>query len=146
MPRKIGKSKATCHPDRDLAGKGLCRSCYASKHERENRTHRNNTKRDWTSVNPDKVRVVKIKQMYGLSLIELEEMRKRQKGKCMICRNNMYGKNEHIDHDHVTKKVRGLLCNTCNAGLGFFKEDLVNLYRAIEYLKLFGTISKKKIS
>jgi len=39
-----------------------------------------------------------------------------------------------IDHDHRTGQVRGLLCHTCNAGLGMFKDNIELLHRAIMYL------------
>lgn len=44
----------------------------------------------------------------------------------------------HIDHCHKTGKVRGLLCNTCNKGLGLFKDSKVILREAIRYLEERG--------
>ncbi len=41
----------------------------------------------------------------------------------------------HVDHNHKTGKVRGLLCYNCNNGIGRFKEDIETLEKAIEYLK-----------
>ncbi len=43
-----------------------------------------------------------------------------------------------IDHDHKTHKIRNLLCNNCNTGLGLFNDDILVLSSAIDYLKKYG--------
>jgi hypothetical protein len=40
-----------------------------------------------------------------------------------------------VDHDHITGKVRGLLCNDCNLGIGHFKDNIEKLKLAIKYLE-----------
>lgn len=69
---------------------------------------------------------------YGISFKDYSEMEKNQDYKCKICKIKQ---KLHVDHDHSTGKVRGLLCNGCNRGLGFFSENIVALKEAIEYLK-----------
>jgi hypothetical protein len=44
----------------------------------------------------------------------------------------------HVDHDHRTNQVRGMLCFNCNRGLGYLDDDLVTLYRAADYLESHG--------
>lgn len=60
-----------------------------------------------------------------------------QNSECAICADSFTEENfPQIDHDHSTGKVRGLLCRTCNMGLGMFKDDTDKLSQAIKYLKL----------
>jgi hypothetical protein len=59
-------------------------------------------------------------------------MEEKQEGKCLICKKT--GKLV-VDHCHSTKKVRGLLCNNCNVGLGAFKDNCEFLSDAVIYLK-----------
>lgn len=53
---------------------------------------------------------------------------------CAICGKKPEGKNLCVDHDHETKKVRGLLCNRCNLAIGLMKDDVEILFKAINYL------------
>lgn len=73
-----------------------------------------------------------LKRKYGLSTKELLQVSKAQNGLCAICRN---GPAAHVDHDHVSGQVRGLLCFNCNAGFGLFKDRTVVLAAAITYLR-----------
>ena len=64
-----------------------------------------------------------------------EQLLARQGGKCAICKsNNPHDKTWHKDHDHLTGRVRGVLCKPCNIGLGHFKDDIKRLRAAIRYL------------
>lgn len=56
-----------------------------------------------------------------------------QQGLCAICGDEFEGE-PMVDHDHKTRKVRGLLCHHCNIGLGMFRDSPRNLRRASEYL------------
>jgi hypothetical protein len=68
-----------------------------------------------------------LKQNYGITLEDYESMYKKQLGKCKIC--NTYKEKLVIDHCHETRKIRGLLCNSCNTKLGWFEKrskDVLN--------------------
>lgn len=69
---------------------------------------------------------------HGLTLAELRAMEDRQGQACAICQRKVP---LHIDHDHVTETVRGLLCSTCNTGLGKLGDSAENLRRALAYLE-----------
>lgn len=62
---------------------------------------------------------------------EYAALLKLQGGKCKIC---CAAAPLHVDHCHTTGKIRGLLCNGCNSGIGFLKDDMDILARAINYL------------
>lgn len=71
------------------------------------------------------------KLRYGIDLEEIERLKAEQGGKCAIC-----GKRpaKHVDQCHDSKKVRQILCFSCNRGLGKFKDSPLRMKRAIEYL------------
>lgn len=69
---------------------------------------------------------------YGISAAQADEMVDAQGGLCAICRERPA---EHVDHDHVTGVVRGMLCFNCNGGLGQFRDRMDLLQAAIEYLQ-----------
>src|SRR5260221_4218550 len=60
----------------------------------------------------------KLRIRYGIEADRVEELLKLQRGKCPICKRDLH--KFHVDHDHVTGVVRGLLCGPCNRGLGNF--------------------------
>lgn len=77
---------------------------------------------------------------YGITIHDYEVLLKKQNGVCAICGGLAYKKNGdvktlHVDHDHTTGKVRGLLCSDCNTALGGFKDSQESLLKAIKYLK-----------
>lgn len=55
-----------------------------------------------------------------------------QNGICLICGDELV--RPHVDHDHKTGNVRGILCFNCNGGLGKFKDDMSLLLSAVLYL------------
>lgn len=73
---------------------------------------------------------------YGLTLDEYAIKLKEQNHCCAICGIDEVdlSKGLVVDHDHATGKVRDLLCNNCNAGIGMLNEDIKVLASAISYL------------
>lgn len=74
----------------------------------------------------------RIKRLYGLSSEQFEEMKKKQRGCCAICR---LPEKLCVDHDHQTDEVRGLLCRKCNAAIGLLSDSSDIASQAVEYLK-----------
>ena len=82
-----------------------------------------------------------LKRKYGIDLLQYSQMFMAQNGKCAICGSD-YGGHRNgeqkalaVDHDHKTGKVRGLLCEPCNQGLGKFRDDQNIVLEAFHYLK-----------
>ena len=73
-----------------------------------------------------------LRRKYGLSPGELEALLAAQGGLCAICRSRPA---EHVDHDHVSGKVRGVLCFPCNVALGHLRDDVSLFKSAIDYLE-----------
>lgn len=84
-------------------------------------------------------RMIEPKRFYKRpSKLEIALMKDDQVGRCAICEEILPQdtKQIHVDHCHKTNITRGLLCSYCNKGLGFFKDDIQVLEKAIKYLKL----------
>lgn len=79
----------------------------------------------------------RLEKLYGITLEHYEQLFDNQKGGCAICgvHQSSIKTPLHIDHDHKTKKVRGLLCHKCNRGIGLFQDSTDILQKAREYLE-----------
>lgn len=75
---------------------------------------------------------------YGITLDEYDRMYTKQNGCCFICKDDFEKFKLVIDHNHITGKVRSLLCSNCNTGLGMFKENKNTLLNAIKYIDHHG--------
>ncbi len=103
------------------------------------RTHR------WRSENIDLVREqnnrrakdAHIKNKYGLTRTQFNDLLTSQGGVCAICGTNTPGGRGqfHVDHCHQTGVIRGLLCHYCNNGLGNFRDNIGSLESAVNYLR-----------
>lgn len=95
------------------------------------------TQKEWENNNKDKRRKYRLKGEYGITPEYFEYLLNKQIGKCAICGTSQCstGRRFAVDHCHKTGKVRGLLCQACNTGLGKFDDNLNNLEAAIKYLK-----------
>lgn len=78
---------------------------------------------------------------FRLTRKQYDELLMSQRGLCAICGSRLPASNGKtrfcVDHDHYTGKIRGLLCNSCNLGIGYFKDDVAMLRQAIEYLEMW---------
>ena len=86
------------------------------------------------NANRDAWRSSHLRTKYGITLEDYNNMVTTQKRKCAICPAIIDEIILCVDHDHNTGKVRGLLCDKCNRGLGFFLDSPALLRKAAEYL------------
>lgn len=77
---------------------------------------------------------VAIRRKYGLSWEEFLRLKTEQGDKCKIC-GQEFLKTPNVDHCHTTKKIRGLLCQKCNQGMGLFYDSPERLRAAARYLE-----------
>lgn len=74
----------------------------------------------------------------GVPIPIRNELEERDKSICHICRKEYPLKKLFMDHNHKTKKGRGLLCHFCNVMIGFAREDEEILLSAIDYLRYWA--------
>lgn len=143
-------ARSAFSPDSSKGGhdprKSRCRECIKL---RDNTKYR-------TRVGPKITKAAgeRYKQLrkYGLTGAQYAEMMIAQGGVCAICGRSESRRppktsasttvrlfetpeNLCVDHDHTTGAVRGLLCTTCNCGVGFFGDDIERLRSAVAYLE-----------
>jgi Recombination endonuclease VII len=77
-----------------------------------------------------------LKRNYGITVAQYDAMFTAQGGVCAICAESVEG-SLHVDHDHTTDAVRGLLCGNCNTAIGLFQEDAARMAAGAAYLERY---------
>lgn len=94
----------------------------------------------WNKDHPERVKEIqrkaRMKREYNTTPDEYRMMFEKQGGCCAICGARPEKKILSVDHNHETKKVRGLICNPCNIAIGNAKENPIILFNMIKYLEL----------
>lgn len=139
MPRKLTEAR-----------KEYNRAYYLKNKERINTPEQKAYQARWYQENKDRIaeeyrsnpelQLQRSRQKkYGVSPAWVDMTLKDQEGKCAICGVAMTGENRklvpHVDHCHDTGLVRGLLCQSCNVGLGRFEDNVDRLEAALRYLR-----------
>lgn len=150
-PKKSNKVCSDCKRDLPISdfyvgtyGSGglqsSCKSCQKEKSKnwkKSNPDQVRNTSKAWWEKNKNRIKDLTLRRDYGISLEEYEVFLSNQKGVCAICKNpSTEGKGRlDVDHNHSTGRVRGLLCNSCNRGIGFLKDCPSTLRAAADYIE-----------
>ena len=109
----------------------------------------------WSARHPERVRAATIRfqisggrrrchlrDSYGITPEEYQSRLDAQGGSCAICGTTSPGgkwARMHVDHDHATGRIRGLLCTNCNRGIGYLSDNPERLERAASYLRNSAT-------
>ena len=104
--------------------KDLCKNCA-----REYNKTRPNRQR----IDPLYAKNYHLQYKFGIGIEEHNRIYAEQNGCCNICKKPF--ETMDMDHDHVTGKIRGLLCRGCNIALGLFHDNIESLEKALIYLK-----------
>jgi hypothetical protein len=137
-----------------------CKTCFAAtskdRYQRDPEAAKQRVEA-WRKANPEKYELQKkrwresgkkkindrrsyLKRTFGITLEQYEQMLEEQGGVCAICERPPSEKYSlHVDHDHFTGRIRGLVCFPCNEGLGLFQDDPDLLKRAIAYVERYET-------
>lgn len=117
---------------------GWCRACRAAYRRKWYAANRESAVRystTWKRANRGRWLDANRKAKYGIEYGTYDRMLAEQGGGCALCGKPPGEKALHVDHCHTTGKVRGLLCDNCNRGIGHLKEDPRILRAAITYLE-----------
>lgn len=140
----IKRTTITCgHPERKHMAHGLCHSCYMVIWNRQH--PEGNSGPGWLRRHPEQARIHKRRaslKRLGVTLEQYEAMWKAQGGRCanLACSFSApldvpdFRVGLQVDHDHITGRVRGLLCPRCNTALGHIADDMDRLRGLIDYL------------
>ena len=114
------------------------RKDYMNSYRKKNKEKLKLNNFNWRCKNRDKVTGYRLKDKYGISVEQKNLMILSQENKCAICGNGFKNERDcHVDHEHTTKRVRGILCHKCNVGLGLFRDNIFILSNATRYLERY---------
>jgi len=139
----MNKPMKLCKRGHDMAksrkkakdGHTFCSECareYAKEYHKKHPEYQKRYCRAYQKTHPRKY--YHIKRNYGLEQEQVIEIMESQHYKCAICDIPFNETQACIDHNHETNNVRGILCRTCNTGIGSLKNSVKILQSAIKYL------------
>jgi hypothetical protein len=114
--------------------RSYCRLCECARHK------------EWCVTNPVSAKKAQrkkdLKLNHGISEALYQNVFDEQDGLCAICGDQPSKRALAVDHDHITGKIRGLLCDQCNTALGKFKDSPELLLKAIAYLQKTHSVER----
>ena len=105
---------------------------YKDGHDGRCKPCRKQEASQYRSTNKELLRDIRLQKLYDITTVDYNRILVEQKGRCAICEKD--SEILHVDHNHNSNEVRGLLCGSCNRGLGLFKDSPNILSKALDYL------------
>jgi len=109
---------------------------YRRKYNEDNRERLALQNKEYRLRNAARLRDAALKAEYGITLVDYNALLIKQEHKCAICKGDEAEtiRGLYVDHNHRTGRVRGLLCQKCNSGVGFLQDSITLMQSAISYL------------
>lgn len=110
---------------------------YRKTHYKENREIYLERSKKWAEKNKRRRKHNVLMATHGISIDTYESMLVKQNYKCACCPtlHSDLTRGLFVDHDHITGKIRGLLCTSCNSSLGYAKDNIEVLLNMVKYLQ-----------
>jgi hypothetical protein len=96
---------------------------YMRRYAQANKEKLRSNNKEWLAAHPGRDSDYHLVYRYGTKLTVYQEMLAAQRGRCAICGEEPGRRRFHLDHDHTSGAVRGLLCGPCNHLLGNCRDD-----------------------
>ena len=122
LTKRCAKCKRIWLKESMTAGGSWCKPCNRAWARARNTTER--------------IRRSHLQRTYGITPEELEELWEAQGSRCPLCKASEVPE-RHVDHDHESGKIRGVLCGPCNRALGFFRDNVDAIRAAADYVESF---------
>jgi hypothetical protein len=144
--KRCGKIKSLDNFYKELHKEGRCKECVSEIRRKEysdKKETKLNSVRSYRIANPEKIRDTKLKQAYGVGIDYFNTKLTEQGGVCAGCKRNVKtiwrGKEVSmaLDHNHITKTPRGVLCIKCNRALGLLEENEKTFLNLIDYINKY---------
>lgn len=124
---------AKCHPDQPNRGHGLCKKCYYQANRAKIIQRAKLDYANRTEERKQAIYAAYLKRTFGITVQDYAILFAKQHGVCALCGKPPCAgrfKRLHVDHDHKTGKVRGLLCRGCNGLVGWYEhhQDILKQY------------------
>ncbi len=128
------KKCGACKETKDMSSFNKHSKRYDGRQSECRECHSKRNAANQAALTPRERKHYRIKSDYGIPIETYDQMIISQNGCCASCKHPFL-RTPDIDHNHVSGKVRGLLCHNCNTALGMLQEDAAKCFSLAEYIR-----------